>query len=284
MITPADLRALADSVVITAPTDLAATVRAHGRRRARRSVRLRGAALALVVGLGVGAGAVVLGGADETAQLQPAQRSVGPSDDELRDSSWWSTSVQSSRGARTSQDPGGVVTIDSPTDTRYWSRSGAQVGRELGLDGTLGPLVATYRPYSLSGLTIDQVQALPTDLPGLLEVLLPADGPPSVQSDQLFGGAPAYLNSPALLPVRRALLDGVLATGSQAPGRDSLGRAGVVMTRVTNGGQYVTRLVLDVDDARVLESTFAPRDAPEEFERSTLVAWSAEPPPEPFGD
>lgn len=284
MITTPDLRALSESVEVTAPRDFVATVRERGRRRARRAARFQAIGLVLVIALCLGATGWVSRGDADRAELSPAQVAFGPTDDALRQAAWWSTEVIRSEGVPEPSRPQDVRIIVEPLLRQHWSRSGSLLSADVQEDGSSGPLVRAETPLRVAaGLTTDQLQALPSTQPALLEALV-GSVPVPRRTDALFGGAVDYVNSPALLPVRRALLDALLAGGRRAAGRDSLGRSGIVITRVTGDARYEQQLVVDLDVARILEETLIARDSPREFARETLIGWSTDAPASSSGD
>lgn len=261
-----ELRAqmIAFTAADTPSPDLLHRVHVGVRRTQSRRLAVVGgvAAAATVAGVAVAAGG--FGGTpqgQDVAQSAPApQQGAGPSDAELRAAQWFSYVSQP-------QQPG----MERARESRWDHRDGRHV---LGYDDGPLELISTDSvfPFGERGVSFDELLALPAD-PAELDrrMRLAGGGRPDAervldQVKQLLG------RSPALAPVRRALVDaalrhgGVTLTESQ---QDSRGRPALLLEHTDRDGA-VLRLWVDPGSYRLLEERLVvgpgfpvpPTDAP----------------------
>jgi hypothetical protein len=231
----------------TPPPDLLRRVQVGVRRtQARRRAVVGGVAAAVTVaGLSVTAGA--LGGAPERsglAQQEPApQGELGPSDAELRAADWFSYESQP-------EQPG----TERELERRWMHRDGRHV---LGYGDGPAEVISTDSvfPFGARGVSFDELLALPADPAELDRRMREADGgrPDAErvldQVRQLLG------RSPALSPVRRALVDAALrhdAVTLTDGEQDSRGRPALLLEHTDRDGA-VQRLWIDPQGYRLLE-------------------------------
>lgn len=233
------------------PPDLARRVRDRVRRR--QQTRLAVVAGVAAAGTVAGVGLALTGGREQV-QLRTAGAPVptaevdapgpGPSDAELRAAQWFHySSVPLQPDA------------ERAPEERWESRTGEHLA--LQPDGSLEAYSTTSRfPFGGGeGLTFDELLALPADPQELARRMAEATGGRPVEERVLDQVRQLLARSPALEPVRRALVEAaLLQEGTQLvrDAQDSRGRAAFVLQRTDRDGA-VTRLFVEVQGYRLLE-------------------------------
>lgn len=246
------------------PPDLLRRVQAGVRRTQSRRLAVVGgvAAAATVAGVAVTAGA--LGGAprgSDVAQQEPAPQSgLGPSDAELRAADWFSYESQP-------QQPG----MQRALERRWEHRDGRHLAQQP--DGSLETYTTDSRfPIGRDGATWDEVLALPADPVELERRMWETQGGRPDDERALDQAKQLLARSPALTPVREALVqaalrqEGVTVREGQ---QDSRGRPARLLEHTDRDGA-VLRLWIDPVGHRLLEERLVagpgfptpPTDAP----------------------
>jgi hypothetical protein len=261
----------------------------------RRSRLHRASVVAGVAAAGSVAGvALAAGGGDRPVELRQGTPPVsaapsarGPGDDELRVAQWFSySSVPAQPEAE--REP----------EQRWEGRDGRHLARQP--DGSVELYSEQSRfPYA-DGLTWDELLALPADPARLAREMGAAQGDRPArekvvdQVKQLLG------RSPALLPVRRALLEAALRQEGATlvdGAQDSRGREALLL-ELTDRDRAVVRLFVDPASYRLLEERLVagpgfpapPTDGPvpsgqpsyrvgQELYREVFLSWTTEAPP-----
>lgn len=273
--------------------DLVRRVRAGVRRTHSRRLALVGgvAVAATVTGVTLAAGPD--GGSSSLVQGPAAPGSqgpiAGPSDAELRTAEWFFYESQPEQ-----------PNANRPLERRWESRDGRHL---LGYGDDPVEVISTASvfPFGRDGVSFDELIALPADPVELDRRMREAGGGrPEVervldQVKQLLG------RSPALTPVRRALLDAALRHGGvtlAAGAEDSQGRPAQLLEHTDRDGA-VLQLWIDPGGYRLLEERTvagpdfptpptdgpAPSGGPDYADGELLYAevflsWSTTPPPE----
>lgn len=279
------------------PADLAHRVRSRVRRRRQnRLAVVGGTALAGVVA----AAALAVGGVTgQETSLRTAGPSVpvaedvalapGPSDEELRVAQWFHySSVPMQPDA------------ERAPELRWEGRDGRHLAQQP--DGALETFATTsHFPFGGGqGLTFDELLALPADPTELARRMAEAQGGRPVEERVLDQVRQLLARSPALQPVRRALVEAALqqeGTRLVRDQRDSRGRPAFVLERTDRDGA-VLQLFVEAQGYRLLEDRTVvgpdfptpPTEGPvspealryetgQELYRETFLRWSTEPPP-----
>lgn len=265
------------------------------RSRSRRLAVVGGVAMAafvagvsLAAGGGTGASRPDVAQGTSTRPNDPTAAERGPDDDELRAAHWFSYESEPRQS--------GVARV---AEQRWESRDGRHVARQP--DGSVEVYAEDSRfPFGARGATWDELLALPADADELDRRMRQAQGgrPDTErvldQVGQLLG------RSPALLPVRRALVDAAaahagvtLVDGEQ----DSRGRPALLLEHTDRDGA-VLQLWIDPGGYRLLEQRTTagpdfptpPTDGPaptggpvyaagDLLYAEVFLRWTTEPPP-----